>query len=174
MKLSLSLAASVVLLGICASGCRTTEANYREAYNKALAGREEATPLDSTIYGKVRREMRSTVLVAGGDTVSLRSIHVNPTPETDGAAASALPAPFGVVAGQFKTLFNARSLCKRLREEGYGEASVVNTAEPYYYVVASWHQSGLDAAQALRKLQAKAPVAMREPLPFVLQIPGKH
>lgn len=112
--------------------------------------------------------MRTSVLVAGGDTVAVRVMPVNATSADDGSSAT-IPAAYGVVAGQFKTLFNARSLCKRLQDSGYGAASIVNTSEPYYYVVASWHDDGAAAAAALRALEQDAPVALRDPLPFVLQ-----
>lgn len=154
------------------AGCRTNEANYRAAYEKAIAGRDDGAPLDSTIYGKVRREMKSSMLVADADSVPLRTMHVNHTPDENNAVA-ATTAQYGVVAGQFKTLFNARSLCRRLHDAGYKDASIVNTSEPYYYVVASWHTGGTQAIHALRKLEKEAPVAMREPVPFMLKPAGR-
>lgn len=162
-----------LIAALATTGCRTTEANYRSAYETAKAGREQATPVDSTIYGKVRREMHTTMLVAGGDTVQLRTMHVSPTPDADGAKPVPIPAAYGVVAGQFKTLFNARSLRDRLRDNGFADASIVNTAEPYYYVVASWHADGAAAAAAMRALEKDPPVALREPLPFVLKPAGR-
>ncbi|MDE6454049.1 MAG: hypothetical protein K2L27_07600 [Muribaculaceae bacterium] len=161
-------AAIAAILALAAASCRTSEANYRAAYEKAVAVRDDATPLDSTVYGKMRREMQRSVLVAGTDTVPVRVLHVSPTPAADGTPGT-IRAPYGIVAGQFKQLFNARSLCARLHETGYTEASVVNTAEPYYYVVASWQPDAASAAAALRELERAAPVALREPLPFVLQ-----
>ncbi|MBJ2185060.1 MAG: hypothetical protein JFR38_11235 [Muribaculaceae bacterium] len=171
MRITHFIAVATLIMAVAATSCKTSEANYRAAYDKAVAGRNDATPIDSTIYGKVRRDMQTTVLVAGNDTAELRVMHVNPTPADNGSATS-LPEPYGVVAGQFKTLFNARSLCARLVDAGYSDASIVNTAEPYYYVVASWHPGGKEAIAALRSLEKEAPVAMREPLPFVLRIAG--
>lgn len=156
-----------IVLGV--ASCRTTEENYRAAYQKALAGREDATPIDSTIYGKVRRQMRTTLLMVGSDTLELRTMFVNPTPD-DNEQPTTIPATYGVVVGQFKTLFNARSMRKRLADAGYEQASIVNTAEPYYYVVASWHPTGADAAQGVERVRKDLPVALREPLPFVLQV----
>lgn len=171
-----SLPGTIAAAGIAATlllaGCKTTEANYREAYDKAVAGRDQGIAMDSTVYGKVRREMRSSYLVAGGDSVALRVAHVSPTPADDGTAWS-IPAQYGVVAGQFKTLFNARSLCDRLKAAGYDGASVVNTSEPYYYVVAAWCADGAEAAATLRRLEREQPVAMREPLPFILKPAGR-
>lgn len=167
-KQAIRAAIAAVAIAIAATACRTNEANYRAAYDKAIAGREDAAPIDSTIYGKVRRQMHTTMIVAGGDSAEMRAMPVNPTPEEDGRPTS-IPQPYGVVAGQFKTLFNARSLCARLHEAGYADASIVNTAEPYYYIVASWQPDGAKAISALRALQKDAPVTMREPLPFILK-----
>jgi len=164
----LKISAAAVVLAICVSACRTSEANYKAAYDKAIAGRGQIVPLDSTIYGKVRREMHTAILVAGGDSAELRTMHVSPTDNEDGTPGKT-PLQYGVVAGQFKTLFNARSLCDRLRTAGYSDASIVNTSEPYYYVVASWHTDSKQAVQAQHKIKKDAPVVMREPLPFVLK-----
>ena len=169
----LKISAAAAVLALCASACRTTEANYREAYDKAIAGHEQTVPIDSTIYGKVRREMHTSILVAGGDSAELRTMHINPTENEDGTPGKT-PLQYGVVAGQFKTLFNARSLCGRLRDAGYNDASIVNTAEPYYYVVASWHTDAKQAVQARNQIAKDAPVVMREPLPFVLKPASRH
>lgn len=79
MKKSAITATLIAALTLGAVSCRTSEANYRAAYEKARAGRDDALPIDSTIYGKVRREMRTSVLVAGGDTVAVRVMPVNAT-----------------------------------------------------------------------------------------------
>ncbi len=166
----LSIAATASLL---ATACKTSEANYRAAYDKAVAGREGGMAIDSTVYGKVRREMRSSYLIADGDSLPLRTMHVSATPAVEGEKADPVASRYGIVAGQFKTLFNARSLCARLRAAGYETASIVQTAEPYYYVVATWCADGSEAAAALRRLRDDSPVAMREPLPFVLCPAGR-
>ena len=144
--LKIALAAVAVCAG--ATACRTNEANYRAAYEKTIAGRDAGVPLDSSVYGKVRRQMTVTMLSAGGDSAELRAIPVNPTPAPDGTPG-AIPQPYGIVAGQFKTLFNARSLCDRLHETGYTEASIVHR--------------GLMAARRCHSHRRHAPPAGRGP-----------
>ena len=173
MKSLLRTVAACAVLAIAAAGCKTTEANYRAAYDKAVAGRNDNIALDSTVYGKVRREMRSSFLVAAGDSVPMRTLFVSPTPDEDDNKTT-LGGRYGIAVGQFKTLFNARSLCDRLHEAGYPAASIVNTSEPYYYVIASWTDDAAEAATALRRIERKQPVAMREPLPFVLSPAGRR
>ena len=164
----------ILVLAIAVTACRTSEANYRSAYEKAVAGRDESAPVDSTIYGTFRRQMRTTMLSTATDTAELRVMHISVTPEEgERKVHPDVNDGYGVVAGQFKTLFNARSLCSRLREAGYPDAFVVQTAEPYYYVIASWQPEGNAAIAAARELKDKAPVAMRKPLPYLLKAAGR-
>lgn len=172
MKLLVRTLLTAVLATIAATGCKTTEANYRAAYDKAVAGRSDNIAIDSTVYGKVRREMRSSYLVAAGDSVPMRTLYVSATPDEDGAKPAAELKRYGVAVGQFKTLFNARSLCSRLQEAGFSNIAIVNTAEPFYYVVVDWTNDAAEAATALRRIERKPPVALREPLPFILRPAG--
>ena len=51
-------------------GCKTTEANYRQAYEKAIAARDSSDNIDSTIYGQIRRQFNEqAVVTVSGDTV---------------------------------------------------------------------------------------------------------
>lgn len=147
-------------------GCKTTEANYREAYERAVSQREQSTALDSTIYGRIRNEMGSQAVVVGADTFDVKSQFVSPTPD---GGAPAVIRPFNVVVGQFKQIFNARSLRQRLVDGGYPDAFIVQTAEPYYYIVLSTHADVGQAVRALKGIPAKFPIAMKDPLPFILR-----
>jgi hypothetical protein len=143
-------------------GCKTTEANYRQAYEKAIAARDN---IDSTIYGQIRRQFNEqAVVTVSGDTVNVRVMHVRVTPDGGGIAENL--HRYNVVAGQFKQLFNARSMRNRMADNGFPGAFVVETAEPYYYVVASSHNTAAEASAAL-KSQADA-IRMKEPCPFIL------
>lgn len=75
---------------------------------------------------------------------------------------------FNVVAGQFKQLFNAGSFRDRLADAGYPGAFIVETAEPYYYIIAESFADPAKAASALKELKAKSPVPMKDPCPFLL------
>lgn len=167
----LTIAALSAAAALAVTGCKTSEANYRAAYERAIEGREDATPLDSTVYGRHRRSMDSREVVVGSDTVELKTQRVSVT-EGGGGIREYLK-PYSVVVGQFKQLFNAESLRGRLVEGGYPRAFIVQTAEPYYYIILSSHASLEEAAAALSELGARTdfPVAMREPVPFVLYSP---
>lgn len=154
---------------IAVTGCKTSEANYRAAYEKAVAQRDNSTELDSTIYGRHRRSLTTREAVVDGDTIQYKSQHVRVTEQGGGIRENL--RRYSVVVGQFKTLFNAKSMRERLVDAGYPATFVVETAEPYYYVVLSSHDNLQQAADALEKVRAdrKFPISMREPLPFVLQ-----
>lgn len=165
-KLLVIPAALVIVLGF--QGCRTTEANYRQAYEKAKAGQEEGIELDSTIYGRVRRDLR-TVTVKGSDgkEVEVKNQLVRVTPEGGGIRENL--KEYNVIVAQFKQLFNANSMRTRLVDEGYPEAFVVQTAEPYYYVVAASRADVSEALKALEAFKGANKIAMKEPCPFILK-----
>lgn len=149
------------------TACKTSEANYRAAYEKTIAARQADEALDSTIYGDYRRQMSTRTVKAGdGREVEVRTQPVRVTPNS-GALPENLKR-YNVAVGQFKQLFNARSLRNRLADAGYPEAMVLETGEPYYYVVAGSYSDAGEAADALAAFEKAAPIAMKVPLPFIL------
>lgn len=146
--------------------CKTTEANYRKAYEKAIAGKEDNVPLDSTVFGRYRRQTDQRLLVSKGDTVEVTAMRVVVT-SGEGTPREYLRA-YSVVAGEFKQIFNARSLRDRLRGLGYPRAFIVANAEPYYYIVTDSYDDLGQAREALEKLKKDSPVSMRKNLPFIL------
>lgn len=160
---------------VAVTSCKTSEANYREAYDKAMAGRDSVAGFESTIYGRYRRQMHSEVAVVGGDTVEVRVQAVMATP--DGGGTGETLRTYGLVVGQFKQAFNARSLRERLAGAGYQRAVIVNTAEPYYFVLLDTYDALSEASAAAREITSDKdfPVAMKSPLPFILKaVPDKQ
>ncbi|MDE5635842.1 MAG: hypothetical protein K2I52_06005 [Muribaculaceae bacterium] len=160
-----SVLTSVVML----TGCRTSEANYRAAYEQAVAGREEESGIDRTVYDRIRQEaVVSARVVENGDTVAVRCERVKLV-DTDGGVR--LQDAYVVVA-QFKQLFNARSLCGRLRDSGYPEAVLLSTREPLYYVAISGGTVS-DMAVECRRYAAAPAAPVKEPYPLVLEPAGR-
>lgn len=161
----------ILLTFVCLlASCKTSEANYRAAYDKAVAARE-ADDTEDTIYGGASRRLDQKFMISGNDTIPINVKMVTLVSEKD--APTPVLNKFMVVAGQFKQKFNAMSLCKRLIDAGYDGAAVVQTSEPYYYVVASSYDKVSDADLAMNELKKKAPVAMKDPVPFILRDPRK-
>lgn len=166
-KLVIILAALTAL-----AACKTSESAYRAAYERAVAGGDSTRAVESTIYAANRNAGGSSMMVVAGDTFEIRTRRVAVT-EGGGGIRESL-RPYSVVAGQFKQLFNARSMRNRLADGGYPGAFVVETAEPYYYVVLSSHNDASQAAAAIRALPSDMPVAMKKPCPFILHAAGMN
>ena len=157
----------VIAAGVLAVGCRTTEANYRAAYERTMEARRAGQSVDSTVYGDVRRQASAkTEAVAPGVTAEVISQLVRVT-EGGGGTREKLHR-YCVVAGQFKQKFNALSLRERLVAAGCPGAFVVETAEPYYYIITGSYDTLAEAYDAMQALKAEPPVSMKSPLPFIL------
>lgn len=156
---------------VAATSCRTTEANYRAAYEKAVAGRDSLTAIENTIYGRHRRNASTSLSVVGNDTVEMISTRVRVT--EGGGGINENLKPYSVVVGQFKQLVNAKSLRERLADAGYPGAFVVETAEPYYYILLSSFPTRAEAVKACAEVAADRnfPIALREGMPMVLFCP---
>ncbi len=161
------LLATIIAIGSIALfySCKTTEANYRAAYERTIANRDSANGYESAIYGR-GRSIGSQIIVGSGDTIESRSNRVTITP--NGGGENITLRHYNVVVGQFKQVFNARSMRKRLVDAGYTDALVVQTSEPYYYVILSTHEVRQKAVEALQAIPEDFPVKLREPLPFIL------
>ena len=160
---------AVLILAAAASlgGCKTNQANMNDAYTKAMAGREDDLGLDSTIYSRERKQMKHGTMTVNGTEVPVSSQWVKVTAEGGGINESL--RRYNVVVGQFKQVFNARSMRERLADDGYPGAFVVETGEPYYFVVASATDDASQAVEMLDHVKADPGLKMKSPLPFILQ-----
>lgn len=164
----------IFLLAVAAAvtGCRTTEANYRAAYEKTMQARAEQDSLESTVYGRERRSMQTRTIDTpdGPVPVVARLVRV-----TDGGGG--IPENlrrYNVVVGQFKQLFNAKSMRNRLADSGYPGAFVVETGEPYYYIVLASFSDAAEAHKAMERFAASGKFAMKEPCPFILDATARR
>jgi hypothetical protein len=151
-----------------ATGCKTTEQDYKRAYDRTMAANDSTrTEFSETIYGRYRRAVRDEQIKVGNDTIDTRIIDVAVTKDT-GATNSNLQR-YCVVAAEFKQVFNAKSMQNRLIEQGNTDAFIVETAEPFYYVIAGSYDN-LDAAlQLIKKLRSQEIIKFKEPAPYVMQ-----
>jgi hypothetical protein len=162
-KILPALAAGLLLASTFA--CKTSEDNYRKAYEKAVEKQSEG--IDSTIYNKIRLEARPGVEVVDGDTMEVQREYVFVTPNL-GVKSNALKR-FDVVVAQFKQLFHAKSMRQRMADNGYTDAFVAQTREPLYYVVVLATDDAAQAAAELAKLKQASPVKLIDPCPWVLR-----
>lgn len=160
MRKSLILIAVIALL---ATGCRTTEKNYREAYEKALEKRNEG--LTEEERSAMNLEIATPKSVYRGDSIPLRTMWVSTVAATTSNAAK----EYSVVTGSFRQQFNATSAMKRLREGGYPDAFLLIDPEKNFIVAAITTTSLDSAVVELRKLEADAPITLRPPYPYILR-----
>lgn len=156
----------IALVAVILPACKTTEANYRAAYE--IAKQKEKAGIDSTVYAKIRQEARPHQVVVGGDTIAMKAEYVTLVPDMD--QNSDLFLQYNVVTGQFKQLFTAKDMRKRLINNGFADAIVIQTREPLYYVVAVSVATPAEAAEALKKVRESS-FPTRDPFPWILKRP---
>lgn len=155
------------LLLIVAVSCKTSEENYRAAYEAAVEHRQESSGLDSTIYGRIRNSATRSALNVGGDSLPLRAEYIGYT--EGGGSSRENVKRYNIVVGQFRQVFNAKQMRQRLIDDGYDSAMIVNTREPLYYVISQTVATPEEALAAWRRVKNDTSIVLRSPLPFVLR-----
>lgn len=153
-----------------AISCKTTEENYRAAYQRAKEN--DRAGIDSTIYSRIRQEARPMQISIDGDTVGMRSEYVSVTDGQPDATAETLKR-YNVVVAQFKQQFHAKSAGRRFVEAGYPGTFIVQTREPLYYVVAFSTSDVAAARDTLRKIQSAPPFTLQPDVPWILRVPNR-
>lgn len=155
------------MLVVVLPSCKTTEANYKAAYDRAREQKEATTPLDSTIYARIRQEALRDSRDFIDENLVVVTERVKVT--ADQGVETRPLEQYNVMVAQFKQLFNAKSMRDRLREAGFADAMVVETAEPLYYVVAGVAPTEGDVSALVKRLRKQSAVAIRDPFPQVLK-----
>lgn len=171
-KSILRAALLIFLSTIAAVSCKTTEKNYREAYERATAKNDRnVTEFENTIYNRYRGQMKDVNANLDGENVPTKLLRVKVT--NDGGGVKEWLKKYSVVAAEFKQRFNANSMRSRLVEAGFPRTFLVENGEPYYYIV-------VDSSDDLAKIKALAdsltvssPLPLKECFPYILQMPGR-
>ena len=146
--LGLALVASIALVS-----CKTSESNYRKAYEKAKAeeqNRQETEPVAVTpVVTPVQTQPTQT---ANQDISNLRQEKLN---VQNGGVLKA----FNVVCGSFKSIDNANNLRNTLVNQGYSAQVAQNPDTGMYRVIASSFDDRSSAETSRNALRAKYPDA---------------
>lgn len=156
----------VVLLLLSASSCKTTQANMYDAYAKAIEGEKAKNQEDGDLPGNTKQMGHSTVMLNDKDSIDVTSKYLYIT--KDGGGIKENIRRYNVVVGQFKQLFNAKSMRERLADDGYPGCFVAESTEPYYYVIVRGYDSINEAADMLRKVEKDKKFNFKKPLPFII------
>lgn len=129
MKKILIIIAVIAMVGF--SSCRTNEANYKAAYEKAKE-KQMDTGDDLTTQG-LKNELLPKDMVLGSVALPVRTEALGVTKEGGGDADDL--KLYNVVAASFRQRFNAVSMTQRLGLLGYEHPFVVHNRSGQYYVV---------------------------------------
>ncbi len=162
MKIKICLISAVVLF-IFAS-CKTSEVNYRAAYD--IAKQKSMEGVDADTYEKMQQESMPKKVVSGGDTLRMMRASVN-VAKYEGNEDVALKR-YNVVVAQFKQIFNAKAMMGRLKNQGYN-AIVLQNPDLLYYVVAGSLDNKGEAVELIKKLTNDESIVLREPYPCILE-----
>ena len=155
----------VAVAAMVATSCKTTEENYRSAYE--IAAERKMGTANRDLSGFIEREKRlAQTRVVAGDSVRMVTERVT---MVDGKNADL--HKYCVVVGDFKQVFNARSFRNRINEaEGDSTSYVVMNPEKLYYVVYKGFAVKEDAAEFLRNNDNfKIVVPKKEP--WIVELP---
>ena len=167
----LIIATGVVLL-LTVGACKTTEKNYRQAYEKAVASNDrDVTEFEHTIYNRYRAQMKDVKVDVDGQDVPVKSIYVRVTP--DGGGINEWLKRYCVVVAEFKQLFNAQSMRRRFADAGYPRAFLIENGEPYYYVVVDSSDDAAALLKVIDALKENSPIPIKPGFPYLLMVPGR-
>ncbi|MCH5319849.1 MAG: hypothetical protein J1E38_09110 [Paramuribaculum sp.] len=161
MKKIVTLLITLVVL----TGCKTTEANYRAAYEVAKNKKEKASEAMPEGVVLQKYDLPKLMIIEGDSLMVLRS-YVGKVKEENMTSGGL--KKFNIVVGEFKQVFNAKQMMSRLKEKGYSGAGVLETNRKDYYVVADQLDTAKETKDVLGKVMSDTSLIMREPLPFVL------
>ncbi|MDE6099993.1 MAG: hypothetical protein K2G01_03030 [Paramuribaculum sp.] len=157
-----------VSIVFCLAACKTTEANYKAAYE---AAREKQLTGDSLIDYGLLDQQRPKPMVFGNDTLPVRTEYVGYTKGGGADSDKSVVKRYCVVVGRFKQVFNAKSMRERLIESGYGNSLVLHNGMKEYYVIANGSNDPHTARLMLDSVRSDSQLVLKQPYPYILQ-PG--
>lgn len=145
------------------TACKTTEANYRAAYEMALQKDKEG--IDEETYALIKQEEAPQEIGSEGDKLRVitQSVVVTKNAGNDDASIRR----YNVAIGSFRQVFNAKAMRGRIVDKGY-DVFIVQTSEPTYYVIAACDTQE-QAKEVIERLQADESIILRHPYPCILQ-----
>lgn len=162
-----------IIIGVAAAvagvtSCRTTEANYRAAYERTIARQNEG--IDSSTAMAIERENGPRNLHIG-DSITLPVISRFVKVTEDGGGVRESLKMYSVVVAKFTQLFNAKSMRERLVDSGAYPGAFVVQSGGEYFVITESTDSPAAAKEALERVKTDKNVYMKPPMPWVLKRP---
>lgn len=153
----------ILFFSFCFVSCKTTEKNYKDAYDIAVQKNKDG--MDDDTYNKIKNESKAPVTVVGNDSVRMRTEFIK---IADGAPDEL--KKYSIVVGEFRQIFNARSFRDRLKEKKY-PAYVVENRDALYYVIVHGFDNETEAAAYLKNINKNIPFRLPVEEPWILVSP---
>lgn len=147
------------------TGCKTTEANYKAAYEIAKEKQERAE--DDGTGAKLQQFADPKETTVDGVKLMMHTDYVGFV--TGGGVTRDDLYRYNVVVGRFRQVFNAKQMRERLIAAGYEKACVVSTRDAGFYVIAISCKTPQEAEQGIERVKADSSLSLRAPLPFILR-----
>ena len=155
----------MLLLAVMATGCHSSEKNYREAYEKSIERRQSGYGAEA--YAEIEAERMRNTTVINGDSVRLVYVDTNVALDSADVAKT-----YNVVVASFTQQINAKSYRDRLRSEcGFPSYILYGGPEKLYFVVVQGFDNKEDAASLLRDIDTKVCLKVMERKPWILRRP---
>ena len=147
------------------SACKTTEANYRAAYEAARETRATADDgLDEETRAALQREAQN-----GPEASSVNTVFFAVTENSD------ITAPqYCIAVNRFRQQFNAKELCGRLQQSGYYGAFVGKTADQNFYVMLGGDDDFDKASAMLKSSRADKRIPFGSGYPVMIKSAGYY
>ncbi|MBE6317856.1 MAG: hypothetical protein E7081_02655 [Bacteroidales bacterium] len=153
----------IVIMFIFATSCKTTERNYREAYELAKgAGLQH----DSLVANLIANEQAPIAINVGNETMKLKKEYVSLI--ADDVTTKDVLKQYNIVVGSFRQIFNARSMAARMLTLGY-KSYVLSNRTPIYFVAVASTDSLDEALLLYKKAKSDVRVVYKAPFPWVLE-----
>lgn len=168
---SLKAFAIIALALVGFASCKTSEANYRAAYEATRAAQAAVDSDDDGLDENTRRllaknsRQKHATHIVGNDTIQYVTIFGR---LSDNQSVGQLPQ-FSVVSNAFSQIFNAQALCKRLKEAGFDNAYIFYTSTPDYYVAAGGSDDISDIPAIMKALEKAGNPGSRKGFPAVIR-----
>ena len=141
--------------------CHSTEANYKESYEKAVAA--SRTGEKGEIYTQELENRMRANYVVDGDSIRLLRNYFNAVDDKNDVIKK-----YSVVVAEFKQKFNAQSYRDRLRQEGHNSYVVYISEKKLYCVVAEGYDDVSTAATFVKNPEKYMKMKVLVPKAWVL------
>ncbi len=154
----------LLLIGVVAAmaGCHSTEANYKESYDKAVEA--SRTGEKGAMYVQDLENRKKANYVVDGDSLRLMRNYFNIIDDKPDMIKE-----YNVVVAEFKQKFNAQSLRDRLRSQGHGSYVVYISAKKLYCVVVEGYDDIGPAAAFVKNPEKYMKIKVLSPRAWVLK-----